>query len=309
MRAPVRFVQIGAADGRRADPIYAFVIRYGWQGVLCEPLPDLFMLLKQNYQGQEGLVFENVAITEQEEQRPISRIPADKVGKEGIPTWAFGASSLVPDNQFSLDSIQNRALRESLVKQSVSCISLSTLLRRNSIDAFDVLLIDTEGYDARVFRQLDLARYRPMVINMEWQWLTSTEQDEVTARLCEHGYHLYPLEGDMLATAIPLERMYVTTRSPRIDDIPQYFTGMYGLAINVEIDLRAGSCADKPVCCEVFGLRGQRFPLKGDQGMLRMLPLINGRRSYQEIASETGCTHEQVLGWAQHLIEHQIIES
>jgi FkbM family methyltransferase len=309
-RRPVRFIQIGAADGRRADPIFAFVKRHGWQGVLCEPLSDLFALLQDNYRGQDGLVFENVAITEKEESRPISRIPLEKVGKDGIPNWAFGASSLVPARtQFSRNSAETIALNKALVQETVQCISLATLLERNGIGQFDILQLDTEGYDASILRQLDFKRYHPSIINMEWQWLTEQEQMEVTVLLRRNNYNLYPADGDLLATAVPIGELDVPAVRPLADSVPLYFPGIIGLVTNIEIDIGTGRCAKDPVVCEIFGSRGQRIPIKAEPRQLRLLELIDGERPYREIAAETGCALDEILDLAQSLIARRVIEA
>jgi len=44
-------VQIGANDGVRADPVRHLILRHGLQGLLVEPLPDLFVQLQKNYAG------------------------------------------------------------------------------------------------------------------------------------------------------------------------------------------------------------------------------------------------------------------
>ena len=56
------FVQIGAFDGVTADPIYELVQSRNWRGVLVEPQIEAFERLQENYAGQDGLQFFNVAI-------------------------------------------------------------------------------------------------------------------------------------------------------------------------------------------------------------------------------------------------------
>lgn len=41
------FLQIGANDGRRADPLRKLVMRHKLTGLAVEPLPDIFMELKK----------------------------------------------------------------------------------------------------------------------------------------------------------------------------------------------------------------------------------------------------------------------
>ncbi|MEW6330079.1 MAG: FkbM family methyltransferase [Pseudomonadota bacterium] len=304
----MKFVQIGAADGRRADPIFSFVRRFGWRGVLCEPLPDLFGLLKRNYQGQEGLIFENVAITEKVERRVIHRVPLNRVGRHGVPAWAFGASSFVPEKTGMSGKSDRGSINNFLVPETVDCIPLATLLERNNVQELDVLQLDTEGYDANILKQLDFSRHRATIINMEWQWLTKTEQDDVLTLLRNHGYHTYFSEGDLLATAVPLETLRAPATAPTLGSVPRYFPGLIGLVDNIEIDPVTGAAAGQPVLCEIFGSRGQRIPVRGEPAMLRCLGLIDGKRTYLEIAQEIGCSQDQIIEWARQLIECHVIE-
>src|SRR5262245_57869066 len=62
----VSFIQVGASDGLRRDPIREFIVRDNWTGVMIEPLPRVFALLKANYahlRARRDLVFENAAIS------------------------------------------------------------------------------------------------------------------------------------------------------------------------------------------------------------------------------------------------------
>ena len=243
----VFFIQIGAADGIRADPIHPFVKRYKWHGIFVEPLADLFQLLKETYRDNKGLLFENVAITDKEETRLISRIPLDLVGQGDVPRWAFGASTLVPDKTLYpslIDHGEMGAILSSIVTQEpVQCISLSTLLSRHNVSSLDVLQIDTEGYDAQILKQLDFSLIRPLLINMEWQWLSSTEQNEITEILNQNGYSLYPCDGDLLASAVPLEQLISATPRLLLDEIPRYFPGVTTVTGKAMIDADNGGLA------------------------------------------------------------------
>jgi hypothetical protein len=39
---PINFIQVGASDGLRWDPIRRFVIRDKWKGVLIEPIKPVY---------------------------------------------------------------------------------------------------------------------------------------------------------------------------------------------------------------------------------------------------------------------------
>src|SRR5271166_6111911 len=61
-RAGFYFIQVGANDGLKDDPLRRFVSKYHWRGILVEPQPQVFERLVKNYEAEKQLVFENVAI-------------------------------------------------------------------------------------------------------------------------------------------------------------------------------------------------------------------------------------------------------
>lgn len=106
----LRFIQIGANDGIRGDPIRQKVLKYGWTGVLVEPLPPLFAELKRNYANQPGLEFINAAVDVSPGVRTIHFL------RPGLafPDWAQGLAT------FDLSRLQ-KTTRELGGKDGTSC--------------------------------------------------------------------------------------------------------------------------------------------------------------------------------------------
>lgn len=190
-KAPPFFLQVGVMDGKSYDPIYPFVRHYGWTGILVEPLPDMLEKAKANYAGQPGLAFENVAITEQPEQRVIYRIRPENVASANLPHWVLGMSSFVKGK---LDMYKAH-----VVEESVSCVPLSTVIEKHNPTQIDVLQIDTEGYDYKIFRQFDLGKYAPAIINMEFVNLSLEERTALQDTLLAHGYLFMKYDLDLFA--------------------------------------------------------------------------------------------------------------
>ena len=311
-RTPVFFIQIGAADGRRADPIHHFVKRYGWHGVCVEPLTDLFQQLVENYRQHQGLSFENVAITEKEEMRLMRRVPPNKVGKDGVPLWAFGASTLTPEKtRFSRENSSdelNKVLSAAVVSEEVRCISLAALLERHQVKILDVLQIDTEGYDARILKQLDFSRYKPALINMEWQWLTSLEREEVSGLLHRHGYSLHPCDGDLLASAMPLQELDTSSMKPSVEDVVRYFPGIAGLTCHSKVDPLWGEMDQCQVMLVVVRADGRQLQIEMDVARYLFLRSVDGHKTYRQIAAQAGVGEEQLLVWAQELRKLYVLE-
>jgi len=178
------FVEIGAMDGKSFDPLYKFVKQYKWKGVLVEPLGDLFELLKINYKECTQLYFENSAITDQEEIRPIFRVPMDIVTKGEVPLWVGGSSSFYNIADYKKYTVQ----------ENVNCITLKMLIDKYDISKVDVLQIDTEGYDYKIFKQFDFDKFRPYFIRIEICHLSMDERQEIMLILDKERYY-YNIEG------------------------------------------------------------------------------------------------------------------
>lgn len=201
-RPDVTFVQIGAMDGMSFDPLYPHVTRWGWNGLLVEPNPESFAKLRRTYAGFPGLIFENVAVTEHPGTATLEFIPNETAHREGLDTSTLGMARII-----AAPTDERRPRRPTCVPEferfaqtmTVDCVSLDTLFAKHDITRVDVLQIDTEGYDWRILKQFDLARYRPAVINVEIIHVSVPERIELLSRLRTHGY-LYRIRSiDLLA--------------------------------------------------------------------------------------------------------------
>ena len=190
-KKPVQFLQVGAMDGVSYDPIHPFIRNFGWHGVLVEPLPDMLERTRNNYQGCKGLVFENVAITEQVEIKKLYRIAPEVIVKHKLPDWLKGMSTF---NETKLKDYQQHVTIE-----NVHCISLMALIERNTLNHIDVFQIDTEGYDYTVFKQLDFSKFKPTIVNLEIVNLSADELQALEQDLFAQDYVFYRYEFDMIA--------------------------------------------------------------------------------------------------------------
>lgn len=190
----ISFIQIGANDGLRNDPIREFVVRDRWRGVLVEPLPDMFAKLKRNYGGRRfsGLHFENAAVSQRDD--------------EVLEFWTFRSDFLDAlsnerrlyylrkssfDRNHVLSFLENDAEAErALERIIVPCVTVSRLATRY-FDAgeFDLLVIDAEGHEKVILDSIDFARVRPRVIFFESEHLSGAD-DETGSRLRGAGYRV-----------------------------------------------------------------------------------------------------------------------
>ncbi|MDD5587080.1 MAG: FkbM family methyltransferase [Alphaproteobacteria bacterium] len=191
----VFFVQIGAMDGVRFDPIHPLVKELGWHGLMVEPVPDIFAKLRENYAGCENQIFSNMAIADYEGHITMTRVNPAAVQEGVVADGVIGLSTIMPDRGIIGSSTLAPQLREAIDKHmqtlDVPCCRLMILLKQHNIPKIDLLVVDTEGADWMVLRQLPLETYRPRIVYYEFTHLSPYEKAASVMHLRNHGYRLY----------------------------------------------------------------------------------------------------------------------
>jgi FkbM family methyltransferase len=189
------FVQVGAHDGvRMADPLHRSILKYNLQGLLIEPLPDLFQALQRNYASQPGVRCLNCAIAPVDGEYRLYRVRPD--------------APLAPETQ-GLASFDRRNL--TAAKQGVPGLdayveairvparNLGTLLREQGSPPVSLLVIDTEGYDAHIVNSALDSGIAPKIIVYEHIHLTAETQFATLNRLKTAGYRFLEIGMDTYA--------------------------------------------------------------------------------------------------------------
>lgn len=193
-RGDVIFLQIGASDGLTNDPIYHVVKKYGWRGTLIEPLPHIFEQLKKNYSACNNLHYLNVAVSEKKGIFDIYYLPAEHVEEE----WQKQLAS------FDRKSIEfNLRNHTDLIKKietlQVPAETLSTIFSNIAEPHTDLLVIDVEGQEYKILKQLDHILNKPDFIFFEKGTMPKEELKALHASLVGWGYKIYSCGPDDLA--------------------------------------------------------------------------------------------------------------
>lgn len=180
------FIQVGANDGIVHDPLYRYVIRNNWKGILIEPVKYYFDRLKKNYANGRYLTFENIAISSRDELRDFYRI---REGIEFLPDWTKGLGS------FNRDVLMKHRwvipnLEEYIIKEQVECLSFKSLLKRHAVEKCELMMIDTEGYDYEIIKQIDFNCVQPRVIVYEHKHFTRADRLDCEQLLRSKNYRL-----------------------------------------------------------------------------------------------------------------------
>lgn len=180
----VFLLEIGAMDGARFDPVHEFVMRFGWNAVMVEPLPEPFARLQATYAAHPAIRCVQTAIAGHHGETTMFRVRESAIIEGKVPAWGYGTSSLYSDrNALAFDDV-----RPHIETITVPCTTLPRLLDSCQLSAIDVLQIDTEGHDYHVLKQLDFSRFKPLVINMEAVNLPKDELGKAKQLLDEQGY-------------------------------------------------------------------------------------------------------------------------
>ena len=174
------FVEIGANDGKRADPLFKHVQAGHLQGLLIEPMPEPFAKLQKTYENTTGNTFLNLGVGSEDGE---------------IELFHSDLSTLTTANP------RKNALKDvaDLTKVTVPVRSLANILDEHNIGAFDILQIDTEGYEWEILRSFPLDAYDIGVIFVEFYCLSISERIGLFRKLLEANYSYFFDGVNMLA--------------------------------------------------------------------------------------------------------------
>lgn len=187
----LHFIQVGANDGVRYDPINRFVTRYHWTGVLLEPIPRHFQALARKHGANPQLALIQAALDCQAGWRTIY-----EVAKEAIPPsadWVSGLASF--ERARILSTLKSLNLPESaLAEQEVPTVTWDEVWGKLPQGRCDLLLLDTEGHDLILLRSLNLKLRRPRVIHFEHGCLSREDRLAFYGELLDLDYE-FATEG------------------------------------------------------------------------------------------------------------------
>jgi FkbM family methyltransferase len=191
---PLSFLQIGAFDGEMADPLYPFIKKHCWSGVLVEPQPKPFDALRRLHEGNPYIRVVNAAIGERKGKATLYCVD----GKE-LPSWCGGLASFDRESIAKHESMVP-GLSDFIVGTEVETVAFSSLLDFDELRGFDLLQVDTEGADAQILGWFPFDRVKPAIVHFEIKHLRMPELNRCLDRLAGFGYRFAPSGGeDLLA--------------------------------------------------------------------------------------------------------------
>lgn len=205
---PVTFLQVGANDGFIHDPLFKFIKRDNWKGIMLEPQPDVFNeYLARLHRKRPEIQAINAALDVRDGTKKLYKLSFSK------ERWATGMSGF--SREVLVDKIRKGIVHykakkrsidvpgneeEMIVEENIATISPETLLKKFSNTGFRLLVIDTEGFDYEIIKMLNLDRISPEVIIYEAVHFNENTARECRAYLESHGFSCRSIGKDVLAT-------------------------------------------------------------------------------------------------------------
>jgi len=186
-------LNIGSMDGVMFDEMIGYTNMYNFKVLYVEPIPYLFDRLKNNILNENAL-FENSAISDYDGEIEMLTIDREVIDSGLVHSCFYGMSAVYPPknglgSEFDKPTVDKYG---QLVK--VPCITFNTLMSRHNLPNFDILKVDAEGHDFKIFKQIDFNKYTPKVIRLEWINLTELEQTEII-EIFDMNNFIYEMSG------------------------------------------------------------------------------------------------------------------
>lgn len=150
-------IQIGANDGLRFDNINKYIKQYKIKSILVEPIKEYFDQLKKNYTNCENIIFENLAISVNDQINYLYKVKTNDLEKydehiKGISSFDFN------------HLIKHGVKKKHIIKEKIKSISIVKLFEKYNFD-INLLFIDAEGYDGNIaIDLLENSNFKPIIV-------------------------------------------------------------------------------------------------------------------------------------------------
>jgi FkbM family methyltransferase len=185
-----KVIQIGSNDGS-SDDFLKKCINKNTSAILIEPIENAFIKLKKNYQDFEKIIFLNIAIDTENNKKEIFY-----VNERFYPYYEKKYKDKNVDWLNVLASFNKANLISHGIK--IECKKISTLINLYKYEDLDLLLIDTEGYDAILVDDfLSSTKLKPLII-FEWIHIEYIKLDQLLTKLKQMNYNILKIDKDLI---------------------------------------------------------------------------------------------------------------
>ncbi len=187
--AEVRFIQLGAHNGLQGDPIRELIADDPrWSGVLVEPNPSAFAELSKSYPDNGRIMLKRAAASDAPGQAAFySFSPPDGTDPSELFDWWSEISS------FDLGHVQRflpERFHSAIRTDEVDVVTIAGIVAEFGLGRLDLLVMDIEGHEAAILRDLAGRPNPPRLIMFEHKHMTPAALADCTAWFRHEGYEL-----------------------------------------------------------------------------------------------------------------------
>ena len=173
--------------------------------LLVEPVPHNVVEIKKNLNNLEGIIIEQVAISDKNESRNFYFVKNTSIHKLK-KHWSSGIGSFNKQHLLDHKSKRFKIEEEDIDKISIEAIRFKDLVDKYNINQIDKLLVDVEGSEFAILNDIDLNSINIKKIIFEYKHFdgyqtTGKKLEEILKKFEENGYTTKKIdEENILAT-------------------------------------------------------------------------------------------------------------
>ena len=184
-------IQIGANDGDRFDILNYYIKKYQTKSLLVEPIKQIFEQLKKNYKNYNFITFDNSAISVNNEISYLYKVDSLK-----IKNYANHIPGITSFDKNHL--IKHGVKKSHIIREIVNSISIKELIEKHNFKEFELLFLDTEGYDGKIINDFFLnLTIRPIII-LEYVHINNEIFKKLVTNLEKNKYLFFSINENML---------------------------------------------------------------------------------------------------------------
>lgn len=188
----LKIVQVGANDGYTGDPLVEILQSDNVEAILIEPLPDLGQALRERHADNPRVRIEIAAISDRPETLDLFVARRAEDGKISDSTISSFDRAHVAQHIADRKDVEPEIFggNPRIDQVTVQCRTVAQILERAGWSEADVLVVDTEGYDAVIINNVLNSQDAFGMIYFEHVNVPMTDYQALSERLDEAGYAL-----------------------------------------------------------------------------------------------------------------------
>ena len=173
--------------------------------LLVEPVPHNVVEIKKNLNNLEGIIIEQVALSDKNETRNFYFVKNTSIHKLK-KHWSSGIGSFNKQHLLDHKSKRFKIEEEDIDKIYIEAIRFKDLVDKYNINQIDKLLVDVEGSEFTILNDIDLSSINIKKIIFEYKHFdgyqtTGKKLEEILKKFEENGYTTKKIdEENILAT-------------------------------------------------------------------------------------------------------------